>query len=839
MNFFEQLDRIKIEGISFWVGFVTATIFWWLAIRLLPYIKKAITSLIETAQAARQSMQTGAEQRLRASTLKFVQNLHLTSSLFALDEILITPQLMAPPVMIVPGQEPPLDYVTENLIPFMPDFPELSGAYNGHTIPVHEAMKGGANLILTGNSGSGKTTALAYLASIFARREDLLGEMRNHVPIFIHANELLLPIDEKQATLTPIINALVERSSTLRQARLPEVIKNAFSNGRVVLLLDGLDEISNDPLQNIATYLEQLLDEYPEIRIVVAAAPNFVDGLVALGLVTIPMAAWNLRQQASFIQKWSDLWQRYIQNSNEREETTNIDPILLNGWLLVENTAITPLEFTLKVWSAYARDARGPKGTDAIEAYLRRMSVGIPKVRSALEYLATQMILTNRTSFTQGEAQTWTSGFDSDTLEGAGLSMVSNELEEKTNIREIAIPRVLSELTRNGLLVSLANNQLGFVHPSIASYLAGTSLAFTRQEESILSQTDWPIKRTTIQFLASQGDLSDEAVILLTDSEDPLHLGVLQAGNWLRYIPPDASWRKPILQNLANMLQQEALPIGFRTRVLVCLAATNDRGVATMFRHLLRSQKNSVSQLAALGCGFMRDTQAVDDLSKLILDPTPLGQAACLALVNIGTKPALDEAASIMLHGAEPLRRAVAEAFAYHPEDGHLFLREGSSMDDLLIRRVSIHGLRLVNELWAGNILEEIQIEDGQWVVRNAAAQVVEELNQLDPYIPQPLDPLEDLPWLIEFASEHGMGISPGDPAREMLIRVLREGSLDQTLAALDLFKRYGDTDIFPAIYHLLYGEDQEIVEAAYSTLWHLAGTGAEIPPPIQFGLGY
>ncbi len=258
-----------------------------------------------------------------------------------------------------------------------------------------------------------------------------------------------------------------------------------------------------------------------------------------------------------------------------------------------------------------------------------------------------------------------------------------------------------------------------------------------------------------------------------------------------------------------------------------------------MFRHLLRSPKNSVSQLAALGCGFLRDTQAVDELIKLILDPTPLGQAACLALVNIGTKPALDEAASIMLHGAEPLRRAVAEAFSHHPEDGHLFLREGSSMDDLLIRRVSIHGLRLVNEPWAVNILEEMQIEDGQWVVRNAAAQVVEELNQLDPYIPYPLEPLEDLPWLIEFASEHGLGISTGDPARDMLIRVLREGSPDQTFAALDLLQRYGDPGIFPAIYHLLYGEDQEIAEAAYSTLWHLAGTGAEIPPPIQFGLGY
>ena len=767
-----------------------------------------------------------------------MQKQHLTSPLFSLDEILITPKLMAPPAMIIPNQEPPLDYVTEYLIPYMPDFPELSGAFNGHTIPVHEALKGGANLVITGNFGSGKTTALAYLATILARRDDSLGELKNHLPIFLHVNELLFPQEKDQSELTPIIDALSTRSSALRQSRLPDVIKKAFGSGRVVLLLDGLDEIPADPLRDISEYLEQLLEKYPDLRIVVAAAPGYVDGLVALGLVTIPMASWNIRLQANYIQKWSYLWHRYIQSSPE-EENNPIDPILLNGWLLVDNAALTPLEFTLKVWSAYARDTRGPLGMDAIEAYLRRMTVGIPKVRSTLEQLATQMILATRSSFTQGETQSWTSGFDSDTLEGAGLSMVSDELDEKTSSRGVGIPRIISDLIRNGLLVSLPNNQLGFVHPILACYLAGTSLAFSRQENAILSQPDWQLKRTSVQFLASQSDLSDEAVRLLTDIEDPLHLGVLQAGSWLRYIPPDAGWRKPILQNLANMLQQDALPLGFRSRILVCLVSTNDRGVASILRHLLHSPQNSVSHLAALGCGFMRDTQSVGELTKLIVDPTPIGQAACLALVNIGTKPAIDEAASIMLHGAEPLRRAVAEAFAHNPEDGHPILQEGSRMDDLLIRRVSIHGLRLVNETWAVNILEEMQIEDGQWVVRNAAAQVVEELNQLDPYIPQPLGPIEDIPWLIEFASERGLGVSTGTPAREMLIRVLKEGAPDQTHAALDVLQRIGDAGIFPAIYHLLYGEDQEVAETAYNTLWHLAATGAEFPPPIQFGLGY
>ncbi len=836
----ERLRNLNIESLSFWVGFVAATIFWWLLGRLRPYAKQAWIALVASFQAARQGLQSGAEQRLRANTLKLVQSLHLASPLFALDEILIPPRLMAPPMTIIPDQEPPLDYVTENVIPFMPDFPELAGAYYGHSIPVHEALKGDANLIITGNLGSGKTTALAYLASSLSRREALLGNLQNHVPVFAHANELLLPLDENIPLLTPIIDALVARSTKLGQTRLPEALKLAFKDGRILLLIDGFDEIAAEPAQNVSDYLGLLLNEYPKTRIVAAAAPQFVDGLVSLGLIPIPMAAWNLRQQALFIQQWSALWQQFVQaaasSDSEAAGRTPIDPVLLNGWLLGGNAALTPLEFTLKVWSAYAGDARGPKGTEAIEAYLRRMSVGIPRARAAMEYLATRMVRSMRSSFTQAEAQAWTSGFDSDTVEGAGLAMLSEETEEE---REITLPRVLSDLTRQGLLIARSHNHLAFVHPLLASYLAGTAYAFNGQGVHVLSQPDWPLKFSTIHYLACQSDLSDEIASLLTDTEDPLNRSVLRAGSWLRDMPADAAWRKPILQNLANMLQQEALTLAFRSRVLACLAATNDPGVATMFRHLLRSPKNSVSQLAALGCGFLRDSQAVSDLSNLVIDPTPVGQAACLALVNIGTRPALEVAADVFLNGAEPLRRAVAEAFANNPEDGYPILKEGSEIDDLLVRRISIHGLRLVDEPWAKSILDEMQIEDGQWVVRNAAAQVVEELNALDPYVPRPLAPPEETPWLIEFASEHGLGISAGEPAREMILRALREGSPDQTYAALDQIRRSGEAGIFPVIYHLLYGGDQEIAEAAYDTLWHLAATGADIPPPIQFGLGY
>ena len=838
----DRIRHINIEGLSFWIGFIAATIFWWLMGRLRPYFRKALLGIKASFVAARQSMQSGAEQRLRASTLKSVQSLHLASPLFSLDEIVIPPRLMAPPVSVIPGEEPPLDYVTENVIPFMPEFPELAGAFNGHTIPVEKILLGGANIVITGRHGSGKTTALAYLASLLARRDDSLGELKDHLPVFLHVNELPLPIETEKSILEPVVTALLTRSSALGKTRLPEALELAFRDGRALLMLDGFDEIDNEAAQHISEYLEAVLQEYPQARIIAAADPQFVDGLLRLGLAPVPMAFWNRRQRAQFIQRWSDLWERFVQppvkDEDEGETTPRIDPVLLNGWLLNDNAALNPLEFTLKVWAAYAGDARGPRGIDAIEAYLRRMSVGVHKARAALEYIATQMILSRRSAFTQKEAQHWTATFDSAAVEGAGVAMVS-EVEGSYQGQEITIPRVLADLTRNGLLLSHPGNRLEVVHPQIAAYLAGSALAFSGQGAVILAQEDWPLRQATVHYLAAHSDLSEEVSRLLTDTEDPLYRGALIAGRWLRDIPTDADWRKPILQHLASLLQRDALPISFRGRVLACLATANDPGVGTMFRHLLRSSRDDVVQLAALGCGFLRDAQAVGDLTRQVGNPTLGGQAICLALVNIDTQPAIETAASILLHGEEMLRRAVAEAFAFHPEEGYAILRDGSTLDDLLVRRSVIHGLRLVEEPWALQILEEMQIEDGQWVVRNAAAQAVEELHNLDPYIPRPLESPENLTWLIEFASEREMGVAPGDPAREMMLSVLMEGKPDQIHAALDYYRRTGDPAIFPAVYHLLYGDDLELAEAAYLAIWQVAATGAEIPSPTQYGLGY
>jgi HEAT repeat protein len=206
-------------------------------------------------------------------------------------------------------------------------------------------------------------------------------------------------------------------------------------------------------------------------------------------------------------------------------------------------------------------------------------------------------------------------------------------------------------------------------------------------------------------------------------------------------------------------------------------------------------------------------------------------------LVNIGTKPALEAVASALLSDDERLAQAAAEAFSANPKEGYPILKDGAKIEDILVRRATIYGLRKVKEPWAIEMLQEMQIEDSQWVIKDAAAQAIEDITNPDPAIPKDPPPLENLPWLIAFAGEQGLGISPGKPAYDMLARVVKEGGEEEILAALDQMKLRGVTEIFPFIYPLYYGDNPILKEAAFSLIWQVASMGAEIPPLDHAGI--
>jgi HEAT repeat protein len=309
------------------------------------------------------------------------------------------------------------------------------------------------------------------------------------------------------------------------------------------------------------------------------------------------------------------------------------------------------------------------------------------------------------------------------------------------------------------------------------------------------------------------------------------------AARWLRDVPDNALWRAGVMRQVAAVLQKENQSMGHRARALIAVVGSNEIGIAAMLRQMLSQESGKARQLAALGCGLLRDTKAVPEITKLLahLSP-PVRNSACLALIAIGDKVGLEAVATALLRGDEGLRKTAAEALANDPEEGYPALQEGSQLEDLHVRRAVVSGLARIDEPWAVELLKKISLEDSQWVVQNAASQALEELARPNPRIPRRLPALPQTPWLISFAGQFGIGVVPGKPALDLVYRAVKEGSEEQQLAALHFITYKGDENAVLPVYQAYFGCTGEIQDAALNALWHLHAASLPMPSPEQYG---
>jgi HEAT repeat protein len=272
---------------------------------------------------------------------------------------------------------------------------------------------------------------------------------------------------------------------------------------------------------------------------------------------------------------------------------------------------------------------------------------------------------------------------------------------------------------------------------------------------------------------------------------------------------------------------------------MAAFVVSGDPGAATLFRQFLASRSFELIPLAALGGGAMKDLKAIDPLEDLMQAPIgSVRRAICLALVAIGTEKSLESVARALLQGDDELRRAAAEALANDPIEGHAMLREGASLEDIMLRRAVVNGLARVGRPWAVELLQKIQVEDDQWAVRNLANQYLEQMNHIDPRVPRKLTVPSESPWLIEFAGKQKMGVPRGGPATDILLSAFKLGDTEERLAALPYLKRVANEGIIGALYNAMYGEDPEVREATFYAVEEIGANGFKLPHPNQFGLG-
>lgn len=843
--------QIEVYPFSFFLGFISATIFWLLITRARPLWEEMRANLKEQREAAESRKTNTVEENHRRITLRRAQGMHLAAQLFALDEIIQEPLVIAPMQNVEPGMPPKFEDVVSQTLPYLPTWPEIAAVYQPQTLTLPQAMAGNAHIVIIGQPGVGKTVSLAHLASLAANRSEKLGALQGHVPFLVHVADLKLPIADPKDALTPLIEAASEHAPIFDIGKLPDFFKNTFKNGNALLLVDGFDEIPPESQLIISEYFKIVTQNYPQIRIITTGAPEYLDGLITIGFAPLALCTWSKPQIEKFMEQWGTLWSQTVAMEAWTQTGPDmVDPILLNVWLGTDNMHLTPLELTLKAWGAYAGDSLGPHILAIIATHIRRIAPANTPL-AALETLGMQVMVNSQPMFDPRKARAWVKSFEPVEEKPEGETTEQQPEEEnkqnttpkkgKKNEKVVATPTsgLLGKMAASGLLISHPNNKMRFVHPVFAGYLAGHALAQYNAEDALLNQPDWSGKYLAMRYFAVQGDANKLVQSLLETSSLPLHRPLFAAARWLRDVPKNAPWRGRLLGTLATIMQTEGIPLSLRGQAMAAFAASNDSNAATLFRQFATSTSFELVHLAVLGSGTMRDVKAISVLENAMEAPSlSVRRAACMALVAIGTNESLEIVAQTLLSGDEDIRRAAGEALANDSNEGYSMLRDGITINDILLRRAVVYGLGRVQHPWAMDTLKKLQIEDEQWVVRNAATEVLDAKSHLGSLAPSKLRAPADTPWLIEFAGKQGMGISPGVPATDILLLALKGDDPDARMAALPFLKYTPSEGVLTQLYSAMFKDDPELREAAYNTIWEIGLSGVKLPHPSQYGFG-
>lgn len=829
MEFFQNF---RLEWNSFWLGVLAASLLGWLVRISRPWLVRLRQSFHSQTENIQHDRLLETEIGLRNETLRHAQKMHLAAPLFSLDEIIL-------PARLLSSGLPPhtkdnlltLD-ITERVIPDTPDWPQIASYYNWPTISIEAALGKQANLAITSQPGDGKSVALAHLASQLARREIEIQGIDTPVPLLTHVADLALSTSPPDNVLTPVFNALGNYLSQETISNLPALLEPILSEGRALLILDGLDELPPPEFDLVIDYLEHLQDAYPELRMVTTTSTGYWGRLQHIGFHILPLAIWQNQQSSQFIEKWGQLWKKYFSNPNSAQPLP--DPDLIKGWLLTDCQTLTRLEMTCKTWAAFSGDALGSEPIDAIEAYLQRKLYNLTEAqRLALEQMAAYMILTQQSVAKKDLIENWldSSNSSQDLKDAPHYDDFQLDLQKNLVSTERVRVRSTSAITAYlecGLLRNHPDDRYSIIHPVLTSYLAAKSCIDLTGNLPSDTHFAWDTRNMSIQFRLSsddEGHWLSQSIKEYSNHLVPIDL--LQISRWLPYAPKEAFWAQDVLRSLANQLHNPKWPTNIKARFVAALIRSGNHGVPILFRQLLKSPEQETCILSALGLGILRDAKAIPELTKLSSNKeTNLAAASILSLVAIGKESALESVATILLHGSEFLRRCAAEALANDQEEGHAILKDASEMQDPAVRRAAVFGLGRVNQAWADQMIDNLQNKDTQWVVKDAADQVVALRDQPNPHIPEIIPPLNQTPWLIEFAASKGLGVAPGEPALQLLNSVLDDGNQKQKISALYALVRQADFKNALRIEGFLETDEPALRLAAYEAIYQSQLTG-------------
>ncbi|MGX1563636.1 NACHT domain-containing protein [Streptomyces sp. NPDC055506] len=376
-----------------------------------------------------------------------------------------------------------------------------------HTVPatterrvIDELLAMHPKIVVRGEAGAGKTTLVWWLASHAAcgTLTGSLAALNGLVPFVIPMRNLADQEFPTPAELPRVTRLPLDEAPSGWAGRVLDA-------GRAVLLVDGLDEVTQDKREGARRWLSDLLRMYPNCRCIATVRPLAVerDWLQSEGFREtrlLPMRDAEIRE---FVASWhaAACLEQHSHTVLEERAAQNARVQELKNELLRELFRNEPL-----------RDlARVPLLCAVICALHRRRRGVLPQTRWELYRAALTMLLgerDSRRSITAPEGITLSFEEHQQLLQRIAIWLVRNnrsQLSREQARKQIStalqgMPQVRSQgteetvfahlLNRTGLLQELSSDFVQFIHRTFQDYLAAKEFVENDSLNELVSHAD-------------------------------------------------------------------------------------------------------------------------------------------------------------------------------------------------------------------------------------------------------------------------------------------------------------------------------------------------------------
>lgn len=819
-------------------------------------------------------------RRYLAELLQFCQTSHLLGRHVPLSSLLVEPRFVPYPPLVKPPSTDELRDVFD-VLPLLPDFPQAHAFFNPRTITLEELGKGHKHIALIGASGTGKTTALLAMALWsmgqlrFSKPEDVIAKriaeeekeltpeeraervrkrvltaqqareqyrafmgktdgeaqkpteaqsLKQFSPLYVHLANLSLDASEYGSTIDPaepFVRALQAHVTPLTAKLIPRAIYRLLAEGRALVLLDGMDDLPEDERGAKLVWLAAFTAQYNKNFIVIASLPYRDQHYRDMGYAPMLLRGWTDEDTDHYVQAMLTHWKQ-IAGNHLTPSDAQLEHISKKMRLL------TPMTLTLHVWSTFL----GRKDDEAQQwrAYLNAILSDADALMPVLQQMAC-LQLDEGYITAQALISALLSADDTPTDE---KEQKNRERQAQTQVR-----RWLAPLLKGGVLRALRHNRYRFALLPLAEHIAATTLA-ERDDNELRTLARRPAWANALAYGNAHASLDILVKEALLTNVTVSHDALVRLLFWLRYGGVNVAWRVNLLKLVGGMITAPHQYSIVRERLAFALLASGDESVQTAFRRMLKSENSDLRRIACLSLGCLRDTEAMRPISSLATsDPEQsVRLSAVFGLGALGSDDALFALADILDVSQEnDVRQAVTETLAMFPEVGYPILYDAIASETLMVRRAAVWGLGRVRTDWSLILLNEIYLEDDEWFVRSAAAQVFEDVYEDGKQGAKPYPALDDVDWLRQWASEQTeAGRLPSNVrglARLKYAIEQRENALIRLLGVA-LCGQLGLLDATAWLYEALDDSEEAIRDAAYRSLDDLqARHGIQLLAPL------